>query len=192
MPHQTQSASQSSSLGRGAARRPRVAGEAVAGGKQSPLLHRHLHLGRPAGSRRAFSQNAHPAARRASACSWHPGPSTSCQNDAWIQERAALCGPRQMSGAGEPTSGCTRYHRCHGGIELAAHGRPFHSRLGLCPPRRRWRHPLTAHLLLRGAYLSMTKARDPIDYISRPRRGVVPPIPTWTLKVTENRTEAAA
>ena len=52
--------------------------------------------------------------------------------------------------------------------------------------------PLTAHLLLRGAYLSMAKARDPIDYISRPRRGVVPPIPTWTLKVTENRTEAAA
>ena len=32
----------------------------------------------------------------------------------------------------------------------------------------------------------------PLDYISRPRRGVVPPIPTWTLKVTENRTEAAA
>ena len=31
-----------------------------------------------------------------------------------------------------------------------------------------------------------------IDYISRPRCGVVPPIPTWTLKVTENRTEAAA
>ena len=56
----------------------------------------------------------------------------------------------------------------------------------------RWRQLLTAHLLLRGAYLSMAKARDPIDYISRPRRGVVPPIPTWTLKVTENRTEAAA
>jgi hypothetical protein len=43
-----------------------------------------------------------------------------------------------------------------------------------------------------GAYLSMAKARDPIDYISRPRRGVVPPTPTWTLKVTELRTEAAA
>ena len=50
----------------------------------------------------------------------------------------------------------------------------------------------SAHLLLRDAYLSMATARDPIDYISRLRRGVVPPNPTWTLKVTELRTEAAA
>ena len=164
----------------------------MAGGKQSPLLHRHLHLGRPAGSRRAFSQNAHPAARRASACSWQLGPSTSCQNDAWTQERAALCGPRQMSRAGEPTSGCTRHDRSHDRVGLAARGRPFHSRLGLRPPRRRWRPLLTAHLLLRGAYLSMATARDPTNYISRPRCGVVPPNPTWTLKATENRAEAAA